>query len=122
MKAEKEKKLSLSRKEKPATQANKQNFYNAVLDEAEKLNFESASGVEGIDDEITILRMKIRSVLEKDPENLGLLMEATNMLAKLVKIRYNISKEQKKGLGEAIKNVIKDIGIPLGVAILNKKL
>ncbi|GAI30587.1 unnamed protein product [marine sediment metagenome] len=44
-------------------------------------------------------------------------MQATNTLAGLVKTRYNISKEQRKGLKEAIGNVLKDIAIPLGIGV-----
>jgi hypothetical protein len=112
-----------SRKINPAIlPTNKDGFYSKVLDEAEKLDFETAAGSDGLDDEITLLRVKIKKLIEKDPENIELIMSATNMLAKLIRTRYNISKKQEKGLGEAIKNVIKDIGIPLGVAIINKKL
>ncbi len=97
--------------------ARKHGFYSKVLDEAEKLDLELASGIEGIDDEIALLRVKIKSILEKDPENIKLIMEATNTLARLVKTRYNITKEQKKGLKEAIGNVLKDIALPLGLSI-----
>ena len=97
--------------------ARKHGFYSKVLDEAEKLDFELATGVDGIDDEIALLRVKVKSILEKDPDNIKLIMEATNTLAGLVKTRYNITKEQKKGLKEAIGNVLKDIALPLGIGI-----
>jgi len=97
--------------------ARKHGFYSKVLDEAEQLDFELASGVEGIDGEITLLRVKIKSILENDPENIKLIMQATNTLAKLVKTRYNITKEQKKGLKEAIGNVLRDVALPLGIGI-----
>ena len=110
--------------EKPSTSQDKRHgFYSKALDEAEWLDFELASGVNGIDDEITLLRVKIKSILENDPENIKLIMEATNTLARLLKTRYNISKEQKKGLKEAINNVLRDIALPLGIGIgttLNK--
>lgn len=97
--------------------ARKHGFYARVLDEAERLDFELASGVEGIDDEIALLRVKLKSLLESEPENINLLMQATNALARLVKTKYNISKEQRKGLKEAIGNVIRDIAIPLGIGV-----
>ena len=100
----------------------KHGFYSRVLDEAEKLDFESASDVDGIDDEITLLRVKIKSVLEKDPENIRLIMQATNTLAGLVKTRYRITKEQRQGLKEAIGNVLRDVAIPLGVSMGTKAL
>jgi hypothetical protein len=97
--------------------ARKHGFYARVLDEAERLDFELASDVEGIDDEIALLRVKIKSLLENDPENISLLMQATNALAHLVKTKYNISKEQRKGLKAAIGNVLRDIAIPLGIGV-----
>ena len=97
--------------------ARKHGFYSRVLDETERLDFELAAGVEGIDDEIALLRVKIKSILEKDPENISLIMQATNTLARLVKINYNITREQRKGLKEAIGNVLKDIAMPLGIGI-----
>jgi hypothetical protein len=97
--------------------ARKHGFYSKVLDEAERLNFELATDVEGIDDEIALLRVKIKSLLERDPENIKLIMQATNTLAKLVKTKYNISKEDKKRLKEAIGNVLRDVALPLGIGI-----
>ena len=96
--------------------------YDIALDEAEKLEFDRICEVEGLDEEIAILRMKIRMILKKHPDNVRLLMAATNMLSRLVRTRYSITKTEKKGLKEAMANVIKDIGIPLGLAAITKKL
>ena len=79
--------------------------------------YELAAGVEGIDDEIALLRVKIKSILSRDPENIKLITQYTNALARLVKTRYNITREQKKGLKEAIGNVLREVAIPLGIGI-----
>ena len=97
--------------------ARKHGFYSKVLNEAEQLDFDLAAGVNGIDDEIALLRVKIKSILENDPENIKLIMQATNTLAGLVKTSYNMTKEQKKGLKEAIGNVLRDVALPLGIGI-----
>ena len=97
--------------------ARKHGFYSKVLDEAEQLDFELAAGVDGIDDEIALLRVKIKSILEHDPENIKLIMRATNSLERLIRTRYNITREQKKGLKEAISNVLRDVALPLGIGI-----
>jgi hypothetical protein len=97
--------------------ARKHGFYSKVLDEAEQIDFELASGVEGIDDEIALLRVKIKSLLEHDPENIKLMMQATNALARLMRTKYRITKEQRKGLKEAIGNVLRDVALPLGIAV-----
>ncbi len=97
--------------------ARKQGFYSKVLDEAEQLDFELAAGVNGIDDEIALLRVKIKSNLGDDPKNLKLLVDATNALERLIRTRYKITKEQRKGLKEAIGNVLRDVALPLGIGI-----
>lgn len=101
----------------------RRSFYARVLDQAEAMELEEALDVEGVSDEIALLRVKIQSLLENDPENIKLILEATNTLARLVRTRYSLEKEQGKGLKEAIGNVLKDIALPLGVGIgaaLNK--
>jgi hypothetical protein len=107
-------------KRSPAGKASapKSGFYSRVLDEAERLDFELASGVEGIDDEIALLRLEIKKAITGgDAENLELIVKATNALERLIRTRYKITKEQGRGLKEAIGNVIKDIAIPLGIGI-----
>jgi hypothetical protein len=47
------------------SQSTRQGFYSRILDEDEKLDFELASGVEGIDDEITLLRVEIKKAIEE---------------------------------------------------------
>jgi hypothetical protein len=116
-KAEQKKRISRNRKD-----SRKCELYSRALDEAEKLDFEVAAGVEGIDDEIALLRVKIKSLLETDPENIKLILRATNTLAGLVKTRYRITREQRQGLKEAIGNVLRDVAIPLGITIGTKVL
>ncbi len=90
-------------------------FYSQALDEAEKVEMEEARAIEGIDDEIALLRVMIKRLIDLHPEALKLQLEAANTLARLVRTRYNITKEQKNSLKEAIANVLKEIAIPLGI-------
>ena len=99
--------------------ARKHGFYSIVLDEEQQRDL-IAIDVEGLDEEIALLRVKIKSLVQRDPENMRLIMLATNALAKLIMTRYNIRKEDKQGLKEAIGNVLKDIAIPLGIGISSK--
>ena len=97
--------------------ARKHGFYSRALNEAEQLDFELATGVEGLDDEIALLRIRIRTLLENEPENIRYIVQATNALVRLVRARYDISKEDRKGLKEAIGNVLKEVALPLGIGI-----
>ena len=102
--------------------ARKHGFYSLVLDEAQKLDFQIAEGVEGLDDEISLLRVKIKALIEKEPENLQLIMQASGTLARLLRTRYTLEKGQGKGIKDAIRNVLTEVAVPLGIAAIAKKL
>lgn len=105
---------------KKTTQNKKPGFYSKALDEAEKLSLEEARDIEGLDEEIAMLRVKLRELIENDPDRFDLQLKVTNTIARLVGIRYDISREQKKSLKEAITKVLTEIAIPLGVKVLIK--
>ena len=102
---------------KGATKGISHGFYSRALDEAEKLEFEEASQVEGIDDEIALLRLKLRELVEHEPDRIDLHFQAANTIARLVRTRYQISKEQKRSLKEAIAKVLTEVAAPLGIGI-----
>jgi hypothetical protein len=97
--------------------ARKHGFYSRVLDETEQVDFEQATGVEGIDEEIALLRTKLKSLISYEPQNIKLIMQAVNTLSRLISTRYNIGRDDKQVLKEAIGNVLKDIALPLGIGI-----
>jgi hypothetical protein len=92
-------------------------FYIRALDEAERLELEEASQIEGIDEEIALLRLKLRQLLQEQPERIDLHLEAANIIARLVKTRYQITREQKKSLREAVQKVLTEVAVPLGVGV-----
>jgi hypothetical protein len=100
--------------------ARKHGFYSTALAEAEKLELEAASYVEGIDQEIALLRIKLRELVQNHPDRIDLHLEAANTIARLVRTRYQISKEQKKSLKEAITKVLTEVALPLGIGIATK--
>jgi hypothetical protein len=97
--------------------ARKHGFYAKVLTEAEQLDLEVASGIEGIDDEIDLLRVKIKSCLMEDPDNIAVILEATGALARLIKVKYNLDSKQGKGVKDAIVDVVRDLAIPMGIGV-----
>ena len=103
---------------KSTTKGKRPGFYGQALDEAEKLELEQARGVDGIDEEIAILRVKLRELIVEQPQRFDLHLKMVNAIARLVMTRYNITKEQKKSLKEAITRVLTEIAIPLGIKTL----
>jgi hypothetical protein len=90
-------------------------FYSQALNEAEKLELEEARSIDGIDEEIAILRVKLRELIVAKPERLDVHLKLATTIARLVTTRYNITKEQKKSLKEAVTRVLTEIAIPLGI-------
>ena len=102
--------------------ARKHGFYSKVLDEKEQAAFDQAIFVEGIDEEIALLRVKMISLLERDPENIRLISQAANTLIKLIIIKYNVDKSDPKSMKEAIFTVLRDAALPLGIKIVSDVL
>jgi hypothetical protein len=96
----------------------KHGFYAKVFNEAEKFEFISASDMEGIDEEIALLRTEIKKAISGgDERNLLLLVKASVALEKLVRTHYKIATENHDGLKEAIGKVVKDFLVPLGIKV-----
>ncbi len=97
--------------------ARKHGFYSRALTEAERLELDELRELEGVDDEIALIRWKLRQLIENNPDRIDLQLEAANMIARLVRTRYQISKEEKKSLKEAIQKVLTDVAVPLGIGV-----
>lgn len=97
--------------------ARKHGFYSKVLDEKEQVAFDQAIFVEGIDEEIALLRVKMISLLERDPENIKLISQATNTLIKLMLIKSDVDRKDPKSMKTAIYAVLRDVALPLGIKI-----
>jgi len=93
-------------------------FYGRALDEAEKIELEEARGIEGIDEEIAILRVKLRELMVAKPESFDLHLKVATAIARLVSTRYSITREQKKSLRDAVTRVLTEIAVPLGIKSL----
>jgi hypothetical protein len=95
--------------------ARKHGFYSRVLDAEERCDFEEAVEVEGLDQEIAMLRVKIKSLLRRDPDNMKLITQATRALARLLAARYKIDSKDKQKLFDAVAGVLKGAALPLGM-------
>jgi hypothetical protein len=95
-------------------------FYGPALGETRSLVLEEAGGVEGLDQEIALLRLRLRDLIMECPDKIELHLRTANAIAGMVKIRYSITKEQKRSLKDAITRVLTELAIPLGVNALIK--
>ncbi len=85
-------------------------FYAGALDAAERIELDAASEVEGLDEEIALLRMKLREALGKRPDDLALMLRGIDLLVKAVSARYRLSPEAGEDLSENIANVVRSVG------------
>jgi len=116
--------MSEGKKRKKGGQPGNQNgrrhgFYARIPDNKVSRYAAQARKIEGLDEEIALLRAKFRAILENDkeslPENAKIYLQAIDTLARVLKTRNNLLKTDKQDLKEGLTNIIRDIGIPMGI-------
>lgn len=85
-------------------------FYASALSEAERLLLSEALEVEGLDEEIALLRVRLMKALEEHPENMQLLLKGVELLVKAVAARYRLSKKVEQDLYQNVLGVLRGIG------------
>ncbi len=99
--------------------ARKHGFYSNVLTDIERRNLRQAADVKGINEEIDLLRVKLKSILTRDPDNVKLISQAATSLSRLLRTRNKIGSEAApdEALQKAVENILRDIAIPVGLDI-----
>ena len=72
--------------------AQKKCFYYSAFTEEEKAFFNESASAGGLNDEIDLMRVKIKATAVHDPNNLPLIMRAVNTIGRLVRIRFQVYK------------------------------
>ena len=90
-------------------------FYEEALTEAERLRLPRAQGLEGIDDEIAMLRVRLLGYAQKNPEKLEMLMRGVALLSRAVAVRYRLSPKSQQDLTASIIGVVEGLGGGLGL-------
>jgi hypothetical protein len=76
--------------------------YEQALTEAEQADFPVALDVEGVDQEIAVLRLRLRTALEQHPEDLQLMLRGVVMLARALVAKYRLPKADQDAIAEAL--------------------
>ena len=92
------------------TEISARDFYADVLSEANRARLDEARELEGIDEEIALLRVKLRDQMAQNPEKVELMYKGMDMLMKAVTTRYKLSPKSKNDLNDSIVGVINGIG------------
>jgi len=95
--------------------ARKHGFYSRALNKVEQQELEQAASIEGVDEEIALLRLKLKSILIKDPENIRLIDQALSSLVRLLRTKNRLALFNTDVLKQAIASVIREVALPVGV-------
>ncbi len=87
-----------------------EDFYGSALNEAERVALQHAENIEGLDDEIAVLRVKLRTALNKNKQNLPLMLRGIDLLVKAVSARYRLSKKAEADLSDSLAGVVRGVG------------
>jgi hypothetical protein len=85
-------------------------FYARVLTEAERADLPLALKLQGVDEEIALLRLRLRSALLERSDDLALIFKGIDLLAKAVAARYRLPKAAEDELAETLQRLTASIG------------
>jgi hypothetical protein len=75
-------------------------FYEEALTRTERSDFKVALDVEGVDQEIAVLRLRLRTALQKHPEDLQLMLRGVVMLVQALAAKYRLPKADQDAIAE----------------------
>lgn len=85
-------------------------FYSDALTEAELLDLADALQMEGVDEEIAVLRVRLKTAVHEHPEDLKLLLQGVNMLVRAVATQYRLSPKARKDLADKLGDLLNSLG------------
>ncbi len=86
------------------------NFYHGAVEEAERLDLERAQEIEGLDDEIALMRVRLKRAVEERPEDVKLLVKGLGILVRAVGARYRLSPKSRTDLAENLAATLNSLG------------
>ena len=85
-------------------------FYASALSRAERIELKEAAKVKGLDQEIALLRTKLRNVIKEKPNNLPLMLQGFEQRVKVVSARYRLPKRAEEELDQSVKRLLEEFG------------
>ena len=85
-------------------------FYEEALSQAEKVRLSRARRIQGLDEEIALLRVRLGGLAEEQPENIELLIKGIGMLVRAVSAKYRLSPKSEKDLYQSMLGVLQGVG------------
>ncbi len=87
-----------------------ENFFSSSLTEMEQLELPAARRLDGLAEEIAVLRVKLKTALAEHPKDFRLMTACVGLLVKAVATEYRLSPKSKKDLAEGMAAVLNSFG------------
>ena len=91
-------------------------FYDSALSKADVEALAEARDVEGLEEEVALLRLQLRRALEDSDADAKLLQSGVRLLVQALLAQHRVSPQQAEHLGDALNNVLEQFGEVLGTA------
>jgi hypothetical protein len=88
----------------------RRSFYAGSLTEAEQVALAQAADVENLNEEIAVLRVRLRTALSEHPEDYALLVRGIGMLTRAVAAQYRLSPRASRDLSDNLAAVLNRFG------------
>lgn len=98
--------LNPSEKPQPPSGAD---FYGDCLDEEDRRLLEQARSIDGLDDEIAVLRLQLRRAINEKNIDYPLLLRSVQALVRAVAAQHRLSPRARRDLRANIEAVMKDL-------------
>ncbi len=89
-------------------------LYREAMNKSELIDLERAYAAEGLEDEIALLRVRLKAAAREHPEKLELLLRGVGMLVRAVTAQYRLSPKARKDMAENVEAVLKSLDEELG--------
>lgn len=90
--------------------AEKEGFYAQALTHAERVRLGRARQLQGLDDEIALLRVRLACLAAEHPDRTELLLKGMNTLIRAVATKYRLSPRAEEDLYQSVLGVVRGLG------------
>ena len=87
----------------------KANFYARALTETEREKLDEARAVEGLEEEIATLRVRVATALKDHKDDVRLALYGMNVLVRMVATQYRLSPRSSKDFADHVAAVLNDV-------------
>ncbi len=86
-------------------------FYGSAMDAAHQTTMKYAAKIQDLDQEIALLRTRLRDAVGDTPQSYQLMVRGMELLAKLVATRHRLSKKAEKDIASSAANLLRGLAL-----------